>query len=494
LHAARLLREANERLIVAALQAQSDFQTAARELGDATRIRDTDALTGLANRNVLFERLILASAKTQELGRPLAVLFIDLNGFKQINDTHGHAAGDHVLKESAQRLLALTRTTDMVARWGGDEFLVLLDGISRNDAAVAAGRIVEGLTFTVCLNGEELWLTASVGVSMFPDDAGDVHSLVNHADAAMYQAKRRGLSHGGYAFYCADTPPIGNICAGTDLTLKRADLSEPTAFPPAHYLDLREANEHLVMSSIEQHGLRTTAEEALHRQHDLVTVVAHELRNPLAPILAAVQSLGLVRPNAPSAPRIRAIIERQVAHMSRLVNDLLDMSRLTTGRFNLDKRIVDLVPIVDTAIESCGHLVRSRGQFLTMSKPKNVLKINADAVRLAKAFNNLTDNASKYTPEGGTILIDVKVQAGSAVLTVSDTGIGITADTLPYVFEPFLQDRHAVAFNGVGLGIGLSVVRELIVAHGGTVTAHSEGRGTGSSFVVTLPLAEDPTA
>lgn len=274
------------------------------------------------------------------------------------------------------------------------------------------------------------------------------------------------------------------------MTLKRASYSDLGSPPSARYLDLREANEQLVVAAIEEQELRIIAERALRRQHDLVTVIAHELRNPLSPILTAAQSLETVVTSAPLVPRVRAIIERQVAQMSRLVNDLLDMSRLTTGRFKLEKQMVDFISIIDAVIENCGDLVVTRHQLLTVRKPEFPLKINGDAARLIQALSNLTDNALKYTPDGGAIRLEVTVEGSAAVITLSDNGIGITPEALPYVFEPFQQDRHAIAFNDAGLGIGLTVVRELIVAHGGTVTAHSAGRGLGSRFIITLPLAQ----
>lgn len=492
LQATDYLQEANEKLVIAALRAQSESETSARAFDEVSKSHDIDALTGLPNRNVFFDRLARASAETKANGQRLAVLFIDLNGFKQVNDTRGHAVGDHVLKQAAQRLVALARVTDTVSRWGGDEFLVLLTDISPGAAAIAASRIVEGLTFPVHIGEDELWLTASVGGSIYPDDADDIQTLVDRADAAMYRAKRRGHGNGGYAFHNNDALAFDHPRAGTDLIMKRATEFELTTLHPARYLDLKEANEQLVIAAIGEQELRAAAEQALRKQHEFVAVVAHELRNPLSPILAAAQSLGRTGTNGSPAPRAQAIIERQVAQMSRLVNDLLDMSRLTTGRFTLEKEHVDLTGIVEMAIENCRHLVNARAQELTVSKPQSTLNVNGDAARLAQALSNLLDNASKYTPNGGAIDLEVKVDDPSVVITLSDTGIGITAEALPHVFEPFLQDTHAIAFNDVGLGIGLTVVRELITAHGGTVTAQSAGRGSGSCFVVTLPLARQP--
>jgi diguanylate cyclase len=321
-HASDHLREANGKLVIATLQAQLDSEIATRTLDEVTKANETDALTGLPNRLVLFERLFEASVETKRRGRRLAVLFIDLNGFKQVNDTRGHAVGDEVLKQAAQCLVASTRATDTVSRYGGDEFLVLLTDISRGDAAIAAGRVVEALTFPVHVGEVELWLTASVGISIYPDDAEDAKSLVDRADAAMYRAKRRGQGDGGYAFYVEEAVNIGDLPAGVDLTLKRAPDIALAAMTPPRYLDLKEANEQLVIAAIGAQEMRAAAEKVIVRQNEFLAVIAHELRSPLSVILAAAQSLGKPETSEQLVSHMQGIIEGQVAHMSRLVNDL----------------------------------------------------------------------------------------------------------------------------------------------------------------------------
>jgi diguanylate cyclase len=175
--------------------------------------------------------------------------------------------------------------------------------------------------------------------------------------------------------------------------------------------------------------------------------------------------------------------------MSRLLNDLLDLSRVTTGKFTLERQIVEMSDLVSDAIETCRHSVDARSQRLSVHKPSCALEVNGDPARLTQIFVNLVDNASKYTPDNGEINLVIEVVDDAIVLTLSDTGIGITAGALPDVFEPFVQDAQAIAFNDAGLGIGLTVVRELVEAHSGTVIARSAGSGLGSQFVVTLPLA-----
>ena len=175
--------------------------------------------------------------------------------------------------------------------------------------------------------------------------------------------------------------------------------------------------------------------------------------------------------------------------MSRLVDDLLDVSRVSTGKLRLERRGVELVGIIDAAVDACRPAMDTRLQHFAVQLPAHALEVHGDPVRLAQIVSNLLDNASKYTPERGEIRLSVVVADDAIVLSVADNGIGITPEALPNVFEPFVQDTHAIGFHSGGLGIGLTVVRELVEAHAGTVVASSAGTGLGSRFVVTLPLA-----
>jgi signal transduction histidine kinase len=185
------------------------------------------------------------------------------------------------------------------------------------------------------------------------------------------------------------------------------------------------------------------------------------------------------------------MIERQVTHMTRLVGDLLDVSRVSTGKLRLERRVVDLNAIIDEAVAAGRPAVDARLQRFKVQIPAGPLEFYGDPIRLAQIFSNILDNASKYTKEGGDIGISVAVSGTSVMITVADSGIGMSAETLSTVFEPFMQDINAIEFNGAGLGIGLTVVRELIEAHSGTIVASSAGIGLGSQFVVTLPLTLD---
>lgn len=257
----------------------------------------------------------------------------------------------------------------------------------------------------------------------------------------------------------------------------------------AAHADLREANEHLLMAALSAQYSQAVAERAHQKQAGFIAVLAHELRNPMTPIRTAAALLTEVQDDEAKLQRLQGVIERQVVHMARLVNDLLDLSRVNTGKLRLEFSTVELASIVDDAVDACRPAMERRAQGFELQMTASTIALRCDPVRLAQVLGNLLDNASKYTPDSGQIRMMVAVVDGAVEMTVTDTGIGITADTLPHVFEPFVQDAHATVFNTVGLGIGLTLVRELVEAHGGTVAAASAGHGRGSQFVVSLPLA-----
>jgi signal transduction histidine kinase len=256
---------------------------------------------------------------------------------------------------------------------------------------------------------------------------------------------------------------------------------------PSLYLELREANEQLVIAALSAQSLQGKAEQALGQQKSILAMVAHELRNPLTPISMIAERM--VRMPSEELPRMQALIEGQVQHMSRLVDDLLDVSRADTGKLRLNCSDVDMVQIVSEAIDACSPVMSARKLHFSRHLPNQVLRVNGDPVRLAQILHNLLANAAKYTPANGIVKLSVTVDASVLKISIADNGIGVSAKALPFIFDPYVQDVQAVGFNGSGLGIGLTVVRELVEAHGGKVIGMSEGDGKGSEFVVTLPLA-----
>lgn len=273
------------------------------------------------------------------------------------------------------------------------------------------------------------------------------------------------------------------------ILLAQSDAEKPdrTQEEQRLFLEMREANAQLVIAALSAQDLQATAEHTLEQQRNILTLVAHELRNPLTPI--SMIAGRLVRVPSEELPRMQALIEGQVQHMSRLVDDLLDVSRASTGKLRLDCRIVDMVQIIHQAIEVCSPVMTDHHLHFTAELPECALAVEGDPVRLTQILGNLLGNAAKYTPSGGNVTLSVTAEADMLQMSICDNGIGISAQALPFIFDPFVQDVHAIGFNGAGLGIGLTVVRELVEAHGGTVIGMSDGDGKGSTFIVTLPLA-----
>jgi len=234
-----------------------------------------------------------------------------------------------------------------------------------------------------------------------------------------------------------------------------------------------------------ERAARDAAETANRSKDEFLAMLGHELRNPLAPIRTAVQLMKLR--NDPASAREREVIERQVGHLGRLVDDLLDVSRVARGMISLSKQPVETAEIIDKAVEMVAPLFTQRAQHLKVTAPRTGLRLNADSVRLAQVIANLLDNAAKYTTEGGRVWVTAAREGQSIVIRVRDDGGGITAELLPKVFDLFVQGAQSVARPEGGLGLGLALVKSFVGLHGGTVSAASEGPGRGSEFVVRLP-------
>ena len=246
---------------------------------------------------------------------------------------------------------------------------------------------------------------------------------------------------------------------------------------------------HRAAVAVENAQLYQALREADRRKDEFLATLAHELRNPLAPIRNALQILKMPRVDAATAERSRDMMERQVHHLVRLVDDLLDVSRVMRGKIELRRERVELATVVARAVETVQPLVDAQGHQLSVRLPPESLPLDADPVRLAQVVGNLLTNAAKYTEPDGRIWLTAERDGDVAVLRVRDTGIGIAPDMLPRIFELFVQVDHASTKAQGGLGIGLTLVKNLVEMHGGTVEARSDGLGKGSEFVVRLPLA-----
>ncbi|HKO68759.1 MAG TPA: PAS domain S-box protein [Burkholderiaceae bacterium] len=223
------------------------------------------------------------------------------------------------------------------------------------------------------------------------------------------------------------------------------------------------------------------------RKDEFLAVLAHELRNPLAPIRNATQFLQLKAPADPTLQNARDIIDRQVKHLVRLVDDLLDVSRISSGKISLQKERVSLTLIVTNAVEASRPLIESEQHQLTVTLPNEPLYLDADLTRMAQVLQNLLNNAAKYTPSGGRIGLHAAFDGRQVAIRITDTGIGIPPEMLSHVFGLFNQVGRSIEWQTGGLGIGLTLVQRLVEMHGGKVEAHSDGLDKGSEFIVRLP-------
>lgn len=224
------------------------------------------------------------------------------------------------------------------------------------------------------------------------------------------------------------------------------------------------------------------------RKDEFLALLAHELRNPLAPMRNALEIMSLAADDPVVIERARAMLDRQVNQMVRLIEDLLDVSRITTGKLRVHLERQPLDEVIETALEMSRPLLEKAKLTLTTDITAGLVELKADRVRLAQVFSNLLNNAAKYTEAGGRVGLRASRDGEWVSVVVTDTGVGIPADVMPWVFELFTQvDRNLNRAQG-GLGIGLALVKRLVELHGGSVAAHSDGPGTGATFTVRLPV------
>jgi signal transduction histidine kinase/ActR/RegA family two-component response regulator len=293
--------------------------------------------------------------------------------------------------------------------------------------------------------------------------------------------------------YCMDkcsAEDVIDVCCHHQFALARRkghwELLESSS------LKIAKENLHQLNMELESRVNARTAElnNALMARDEFLAMLGHELRNPLAPIRNATEIIRALTPPDSPISSSTAILDRQVSHMTRLVDDLLDVARITQGQINLDTAIVSLSEVIEQSIELSRPLIDQRGHSFSVSLPSRHVKVQADASRLAQVFGNLLHNAAKYTPDGGNVSIATSIDGGIATITVQDTGSGIPGAMLGSIFDLFKQLPRSLARSDGGLGIGLTLVKRITEMHGGTVTASSNGSGRGAAFAVRLPLAE----
>ncbi len=234
----------------------------------------------------------------------------------------------------------------------------------------------------------------------------------------------------------------------------------------------------------------TEHKRAERAKDEFLAMLAHELRNPLAPIRNAVHVLHLESPPVPEITRMLDVIDRQMNHMTRLVDDLLDVSRISRDKITLRKTRLSLTEVVNTALETSRPVLAAGGQAFAVALPDLPIYVDADPTRLAQVISNLLNNAAKYTDAAGRIWLTIAKDGRDAVISVRDTGIGIAADMLPRIFDMFTQADRSIDRAHGGLGVGLTVARRLVELHGGSISAASDGPGKGTTFTVRIPVSD----
>jgi signal transduction histidine kinase len=257
--------------------------------------------------------------------------------------------------------------------------------------------------------------------------------------------------------------------------------------------ELEQANRTLQNEVAERSRVEQALKEADRHKDEFLAMLAHELRNPLAPILNAVQLMRRKSLGDPQLVWSRDVIERQLAQLTRLVDDLLDVSRITRGKINLAREPVEIGGLVARAVETVQPLIVERGHQFTIDVPNEPIRVYGDPLRLTQALGNVLTNAAKYTERAGRISLIARPSGDVVEIRVRDTGIGIPSAHLPMIFDMFTQLRNDTGRSQSGLGIGLALVRKLLEMHGGTVTASSEGDGLGSEFLIRLPVIGNDT-
>ena len=307
-----------------------------------------------------------------------------------------------------------------------------------------------------------------------PHDVERVRSSIDLARTA-----RASAWHGEYRFRCQDGSYI-------EVEDRGYFLRDATGRAYRMIGSMRDISAMKSLLAREQ-AARAEAESASRAKDEFLAMLGHELRNPLAPIVTGLQLVRLR--GAPGLDNELTVLERQAQHLIRLVDDLLDISRIAHAKIELKRERLEVAGVIAAAIETASPLIEGRRHVLRVNVPSRGLEVSADRARLAQAISNLLNNAAKYTEPGGQLTVSARRDGDSIAISVRDSGMGITAEMLPKIFNMFEQERQALDRSQGGLGLGLSIVRSLVELHGGTVDAHSEGRGRGSEFTIRVPAA-----
>jgi len=369
------------------------------------------------------------------------------------------------------------------------ESRVLLLAPTGRDALLARRVLAEaGIGAHICTNLEELQrgIREGAGAVLVTEDGLSVTAVAELAEVLANQPTWSNLPvlvfSGGEDKGEAVAHPIRRLVEVADVTL----LDRPT-----RKVTLISAVQAALRARRRQYQVRdflSQLEKSVRERDEFLAMLGHELRNPLGAILTSVQQME--QKDAKALARERTVIDRQTRLLSRLVDDLLDVSRVTSGKIALERVPVDVRELVERCVQGQAVTASSRRIDLTLSLEEISLVIEGDPVRLEQIVNNILTNALKYTPSGGQVAVTLAADGPNAEIRVKDTGVGIDPDVLSRVFDLFTQAERTLDRAQGGLGIGLTLVRSLVALHGGTVRAESSGRGEGSTFVVRLPLAQ----
>jgi signal transduction histidine kinase/CheY-like chemotaxis protein len=282
--------------------------------------------------------------------------------------------------------------------------------------------------------------------------------------------------------YGADSPTVRRAVAG----LGNLSLIER----PVRTLSLITALHSTLRARNKQYQVR----EAARRKDEFLASLGHELRNPLAPIRTSVSLLTHLYPDAPPIARIRDVVERQVRLLTRLVDDLLDVARITSGKITLQRQLATLAAVMSHVNELCLNAANAKRIHITWQLPSEEVMLDIDYARAVQIYANILSNAVKFTPQGGNVVVRATVDDDGLLVSVRDSGIGLEAETIPRIFRMFEQSNTVSGQFSSGLGIGLSLSRQFAEMHGGTVDARSDGPGTGSEFLIRLPVVSRDSA
>lgn len=486
------LREANEKLVLAALQAETIAESALNDLDALASRANRDTLTDTPNRVLMLDRFAGAIALARRRGTRLAVVFVDLDGFKHSNDTLGHAVGDDVLKLVARRLESVVRDSDTVSRHGGDEFLVLLAEVTNvGDATRIAREMLSALAMPARVGEHTVTLSASLGIATFPDDGEDPSTLIKRADAAMYMAKRAG----GGTIRCHQdvaAPQLpaaqGNGSRAPSPIPRESPLSSQHA---SLVRDLQAANEGLVIAALAAaHEPDARLEAASRRQILFLAMLIDKLRRPLDSIRRAVGELARARAGRPPRARLQASIEREIARLTTLLDDAETVARAGQQAPSLIRTPVDLARIIEQAAQDCALALHERGQQLQLEVPPGPLGVLGDPLRMTLAFDALLASASAHAAHGGTIVLTTRVD--DEVLTITVATTGATRDVSPDAVDRRTLAAPTKASCSDRSERGMTLVRDVLATHGGAIV--TGGRDHDGEYVFTLPALRDPTA